>query len=75
MRDETGSWFVHLLDRQLDPDVAASVTVVDRGHRPRELCWLAVVITVVVAAVIGQLLHLVSQPDVRVAAPAGRLSG
>lgn len=51
-----------LLQGELDPKVAALVAVVEDGDRPRHLGALEVVGGMVVAAVVGELLHPPTRP-------------
>jgi hypothetical protein len=55
--NQSGSRTTYLLDRQLDPKVVTLGAVVYRGHRPGYLGTFRIVRRVVVAAIVGQLLH------------------
>lgn len=57
MPDETGAWITGLLDRQLDPQIATFIAVVERGDRPRDLRALEIVGRVIVEAVVRELFH------------------
>ncbi len=57
VRHQTRPRLAHLLDRKLNPDVVAELAIIERSHNPRELGALRVVGGVVVATVVGKLLH------------------
>ena len=50
-----------LLQGQLDPDIVTALAVVEHGHGPGELGSLRIVGWMIVAAVVGELLHAASQ--------------
>jgi len=57
MRDQTCPGPAHLFHRELDPKVVAKLAIVECSHNPGDLSALRVVRGVVVATVVGKLLH------------------
>ena len=67
MSDDAGAVLADLLDGQLDPGVFAFLAIIHRRDDPRDLRALRIVGRMVVDAVVGQLLHGVSQSRGRAA--------
>jgi hypothetical protein len=61
--DQTGTGLPLLLQGQLHPEVIAFVAVIEGGHSPGELGPLGIVGRVVIEAIVGELLHVPSQPS------------
>ena len=57
MGDQTCPGPAHLFHRELDPKVVAKLAIVQCSHNPGDLGALRVVCGVVVATVVGKLLH------------------
>ena len=60
MADEASAGIAGLFDGELDPQIAALVTVVERCDGPRDLNALRIVGGVIVEAVVRQFFHFPS---------------